>query len=99
MLPKSYLPKQPRHYKVTSSHLCQSGGRGRVWDRSGSRYRLWWFVHFTFFYGSALGWRCVASLSVEEIKKKKKKLIKRQWNETALNYLISTERDKCSHTG
>lgn len=43
--------------------LCQSRGRGRVWDRSGSRYRLWWFVHFTFFYGSALGWRCVASLS------------------------------------
>jgi len=43
--------------------LCQSWGRGWVWDRGGSRYRLWWFVHFTFFYGSALGWRCVASLS------------------------------------
>lgn len=43
--------------------LCQSRRGGRVWDRSGSRYRLWWFVHFTFFYGSALEWRCVASLS------------------------------------
>lgn len=43
--------------------LCQSRGWGRVWDRRGSRYRLRWFVHFTFFCGSALGWRCVASLS------------------------------------
>lgn len=42
--------------------LCQSRGRGRIGDRSGSRYRLWWFVHFTFFYGTALGWRCGASL-------------------------------------
>lgn len=47
----------------TVGGLCQSRGWGRVWDRSGSRYRLWWFVHFTFFYGSALGWPCVASLS------------------------------------
>lgn len=43
--------------------LCQSRGRGGVRDRTGSRYRLWRFVHFTLFYGSALGWRCVASRS------------------------------------
>lgn len=48
--------------------LCQSRGWGGVWDRSGSRYRLWWFVHFTFFYGAALGWLCVASLSVIKCK-------------------------------
>lgn len=47
----------------TVSSLSQSRGRGGVWDRSWSRYRLWWFVHFTFFYGAASGWRCVASLS------------------------------------
>lgn len=47
----------------TIGGLCQSRGWGRVWDRRRSRYRLWWFVHFTFFYGSALGWLCVASLS------------------------------------
>lgn len=62
--------KQLGLYKVSCSHLCQSRGWGRVWDRRGSRYRLWWFVHFTFFYGSALGWRCVASLSEEERNKK-----------------------------
>lgn len=47
----------------TVGSLCQSRGRGGVWDRRGSRYRLWWLVHFTFFCGSALGWRGVASLS------------------------------------
>lgn len=59
-------------YKVSYSHLCQSRGRGRNWDRRGSRYRLWWFVHFTFFYGSALGWPCVASFweRVEQERKK-----------------------------
>ncbi len=55
-----------RFYKVSRSYLCQSRGWGGVWDRSGSRYRLWWFVHFTFFYGAALGWLCVASLSGEK---------------------------------
>lgn len=57
---------------VKGSYLCQSRGRGRVWDRGGSRYRLWWFVHFTFFCGSALGWRCVASLSEEQLEKTRK---------------------------
>lgn len=48
--------------------LCESWGRGRVWDRSGSRYRLWWFVHFTFLCGSALGWPSLASLSLKKQK-------------------------------
>lgn len=39
-------------------YLCQSWGWGRVWDRRGSCYRLWRFIHFTFFCGSALGWCC-----------------------------------------
>lgn len=51
---------------VMGSHLCQSRGRGGVWDRRRSRYRLWWLVHFTFFCGSALGWRGVASLSEKQ---------------------------------
>lgn len=53
--------KNKRRLSRAVGSLCQSRGWGRVWDRRGSRYRLWWFVHFTFFYGSALGWRCVAS--------------------------------------
>lgn len=34
---------------VSGSHLCQARGGGGVWDRGGSRYRLRWFVHFTWF--------------------------------------------------
>lgn len=55
------LPRRTvTHAGVT--YLCQSRGGSGVWDRGGSLYRLRWFIHFTFFYGSALGWRCGANL-------------------------------------
>lgn len=79
---------------VYDSHLCESWGRGRVWDRSGSRYRLWWFVHFTFLCGSALGWPSLASLSLKKQKNKKNTYIISQINSLLNVYKVSTKNNK-----